>query len=145
MRKQGEGISVSSTLTVYFDGRFWVGIAERTSSGRIEAARYVFGAEPTSEEVYQLVRRHWTDLTFSTTVEEACEAPRVKNPKRRQREAAREAASARPSTKAQEALAQERERLKGMAAEKRVLHEREERRRRFELKQEKHKRKHRGH
>ena len=38
-------ISVSSTLTVYHDGQFWVGLAEHVEDGRYGAARIVFGAE----------------------------------------------------------------------------------------------------
>ena len=38
--------SVSSTLTVYHDGQFWVGLAEHVEDGRYGAARIVFGAEP---------------------------------------------------------------------------------------------------
>ena len=36
-------ISVSSTLTVYHDGQFWVGLAEHVEGGRYGAARIVFG------------------------------------------------------------------------------------------------------
>lgn len=39
-------ISVSSTLTVYHDGQFWVGLAKHVEGGRYGAARIVFGAEP---------------------------------------------------------------------------------------------------
>lgn len=39
-------ISVSSTLTVYHDGQFWVGLAEHVEVGRYGVARIVFGAEP---------------------------------------------------------------------------------------------------
>ena len=34
-------ISVSSTLTVYHDGQFWVGLAEHVEDGRYGAARIV--------------------------------------------------------------------------------------------------------
>ena len=44
-------ISVSSTLTVYHDGQFWVGLAEHVEGGRYGAARIVFGAEPSDEEI----------------------------------------------------------------------------------------------
>lgn len=49
--------SISTTLTVYFDGHFWVGIAERIDSERLEACRIVFGAEPSNEDIYQFVLR----------------------------------------------------------------------------------------
>ena len=44
-------ISVSSTLTVYHDGQFWVGLAEHVEGGRYGVARIVFGAEPSDEEI----------------------------------------------------------------------------------------------
>ena len=34
-------ISVSSTLTAYHDGQFWVGLAEHVEDGRYGAARIV--------------------------------------------------------------------------------------------------------
>ena len=48
-------ISVSSTLTVYHDGQFWVGLAEHVEDGRYGAARIVFGAEPSNEEILRFV------------------------------------------------------------------------------------------
>ena len=48
-------ISASSTLTVYHDGQFWVGLAEHVEDGRYGVARIVFGAEPSDEEILQFV------------------------------------------------------------------------------------------
>ena len=48
-------ISVSSTLTVYQNGQFWVGLAEHVENGRYGAARIVFGAEPSDEEILRFV------------------------------------------------------------------------------------------
>lgn len=48
-------ISVSSTLTVYHDGQFWVGLAEYVEDGRYGVARIVFGAEPSDEEILRFV------------------------------------------------------------------------------------------
>ena len=48
-------ISVSSTLTVYHDGQFWVGLAEHVEDGRYSIARIVFGAEPSDEEILRFV------------------------------------------------------------------------------------------
>ena len=48
-------ISVSSTLTVYHDGQFWVGLAERVEDGGYGVARIVFGAEPSDEEILRFV------------------------------------------------------------------------------------------
>ena len=75
-------ISVSSTLTVYHDGQFWVGLAEHVEDGRYGAARIVFGAEPSNEEILRFVVNKWAKLAFSG--DEPAEASRLaKNPKRR--------------------------------------------------------------
>ena len=100
MRREGASI----TFTVYFDGQFWVGIVERLEEGRLSAARVVFGAEPSDEEVFQFVLDRWGTLRFSPEVE-AERRREPGNPKRRQREAAKAAAKAAPSTKAQQAIA----------------------------------------
>lgn len=137
-------IRVSSTLTVYHDGQFWVGMFERAERGRLAACHVVFGAEPSNEEVQQLVCERWNRLRFSESI--AMDAmPKIAcNPKRRQRKAARELAQRGPSTKAQLAIAEEREasaqQHKTEARNKRE----QEKQRRFELRQEKRKQKHRG-
>lgn len=57
-------ISVSSTLTVYHDGQFWVGLAEHVEDGRYGVARIVFGAEPSDEEILRFVTSKWAKLAF---------------------------------------------------------------------------------
>ena len=56
---------VSSTLTVYHDGQFWVGVVEHVENGALCVARVVFGAEPSNEEIYTWVLRHWSTLRLS--------------------------------------------------------------------------------
>lgn len=71
-------ISVSCTLTVFHDGRFWVGVVQRIEDGRLFASRIVFGAEPSNEEIEQLVlSRAWDRLCFPDLYDAAsrmCEA-----------------------------------------------------------------------
>lgn len=81
-------ISVSSTLTVYHDGQFWVGLAEHVEDGRYGAARIVFGAEPSDEEILQFVVGKWEKLSFFGDKATETSKP-AKNPKRRAREAAK--------------------------------------------------------
>ena len=57
-------ISVSSTLTVFHNGQFWVGLAERVEEGRYGVARIVFGDEPTDEEILRFVASKWAKLSF---------------------------------------------------------------------------------
>ena len=75
-------ISVSSTLTVYHDGQFWVGLAEHVEDGRYGVARIVFGAEPSDEEILQLVVGKWEKLAFFGDDPTEANKP-AKNPKRR--------------------------------------------------------------
>ena len=136
-------ISVSSTLTLFHDGQFWVGVAEHVEDGRFGACRIVFGAEPSDEEVLQFVCDRWSSLAFQGNLEAA--PPKTsKNPKRRIREAAKEAARHGASTKSQLALSQSREALKEESKAKRTEAKRESERVRFEQKQAKRKQKKRG-
>jgi len=78
-------ISVSSALTVYHDGQFWVGLAEHVEDGRYGAARIVFGAEPSNEEILRFVVNKWAKLSFFGHDSTEASKP-AKNPKRRARE-----------------------------------------------------------
>lgn len=134
----------STTFTVYFDGQFWVGTVERIEEGGLSAARVVFGAEPSDEEIFQFVLERWDELRFSPEI--VAERKREPgNPKRRQREAANVAAQATPSTKAQQAIAKMREQEKAAAQKKSVTAKRESAARKRTLRAEKRKEKHRGH
>lgn len=64
MRREGASI----TFTVYFDGQFWVGMVERMEEGGLSAARVVFGAEPSDEEVFRFVLDRWGTLRSMTAV-----------------------------------------------------------------------------
>lgn len=77
-------ISVSSTLTVYHDGQFWVGLAEHVEDGRYGAARIVFGAEPSDEEILRFVVSKWAKLSLFGDKATETNKP-AKNPKRRAR------------------------------------------------------------
>lgn len=92
-------ISVSSTLTLYHDGQFWVGIVEHVEDGRLGIARIVFGAEPSDEEILEFIVNGWEKLSFYGNEEP--DKPKVaKNSKRRMREAANALSKPAMSTKA---------------------------------------------
>lgn len=139
-------IAISTTFTVYFDGQFWVGVAERIDGKDLEACRVVFGAEPSDEEIYRFVLRRWCRLSFSAPIEASSSSRKHPgNPKRRQCEAAKEAARARPSTKAQQALALEREERKLESRSRSSAKAEELARARYNRKRDKRRQKHRGH
>ena len=139
MRREGPSI----TFTVYFDRQFWVGTVERVEEGGLSAARVVFGAEPSEEEILKFILERWDTLRFSPEVE-AERRREPGNPKRRQREAAKAAAKAAPSTKAQQAMSAGYEARKDERKAASRQAKQEESERRFALKQQKRKQKHRG-
>ena len=137
-------ISVSSTLTVYHDGQFWVGLAEHVEGGGYGAARIVFGTEPSDEEILQFVVGKWEKLSFFDGKPAEASKP-AKNPKRRAREAAKALKQPAMSTKAQQALAAQREAMKRESAQARSQRRADEAEARFEQRKLKRKQKHRGH
>ena len=80
-------ISVSSTLTLFHDGQFWVGVIEHVEDDNFGITRIVFGAEPSKEEILQFVMEKWEKLSFYGN-KEPDKLKVAKNPKRRQREEA---------------------------------------------------------
>ena len=137
-------ISVSSTLTVYHDGQFWVGLAEHVEGGRYGVARIVFGAEPSDEEILHFVVGRWEKLSFFGDEPAETRKP-ARNPKRRAREAAKSLKQPAMGTKAQQALAAQREAMKRESAHARSRRRADEADARFEQRKLKRKQKHRGH
>ena len=137
-------ISVSFTLTVYHDGQFWVGLAEHVEGGKYGVARIVFGAEPSDEEILRFVVNKWAKLSFFGHDSTEASKP-AKNPKQRAREAAKALKRPAVSTKAQQALAAQREAMKRESAHARSQRRTDEAEARFEQRKLKRKQKHRGH
>ena len=133
-----------SRLTVYFDPPFWVGVYERVCDGALEAAKITFGAEPKDYQVYEFMLKHWSHLTFGPTVAVRGEVARVKNPKRLQRSIKAQLAAQGVSTKSQQALQLQREAHKTQRQTRSRQEKEAEKVRRYALRQEKRKEKHRG-
>ena len=137
-------ISVSSTLTVFHDGQFWVGLAEHVEDGRYGIARIVFGVEPSDEEILQFVRSKWAKLAFFGDVPAEGSKP-AKNPKRRAREVSKALKQPAMGTKAQQALASQLETMKRESVRVRSQRRADEAEARFEQRKLRCKQKHRGH
>lgn len=134
-------------LTIYFDGQFWVGVVEDELDGKLRAARWVFGPEPSDEEVLGFINQGMLELLSGVlpTVEVGKAAEHRPNPKRAAREAVREMSRTGISTKAQQALQMQREERK---KEKKLLsrNKRDAREElQYQMKRQKAKEKHRGH
>ncbi|MBQ9306786.1 MAG: YjdF family protein [Clostridia bacterium] len=132
------------TLTVFFDGQFWVGIFERIDKGKLTVARVVFGTEPKDQQVFEMVLHTFDQLHFSPPVEGAKMQAIAANPKRRQRQIARSREKG-VGTKSQQAMKLAQEEAKcARKMRTRQQHAAEEVRK-HELHVEKKKAKHRGH
>ncbi|MEF7656862.1 MULTISPECIES: YjdF family protein [Bacillus cereus group] len=133
-------------LTVYHDGQFFVGIITCKEKGKLYGARYIFGTEPSDEEVLIFVNgpmlAHFQH--FAKCGVEVKEKQRPKNIKRIIRQVAKEE-NVNRFTKAQEAISLSyelhKQEKKVQSKEKR---EAEKQRRRL-IKIQKAKQKHRGH
>ena len=136
--------SVESKLTIYFDDPFWVGVFEELDGDKLSVCRMVFGAEPTDAEIYDFILKHYYHLRFSAPVKAEIKQ-KADNPKRRQRNARKQLENTGLGTKSQQALQKQYEENKAQRKIKaRELRE-AEKRRQFELKQQKRREKHRGH
>ena len=131
-------------LTVFFEDPFWVGIFERIEKGKLSVCRVVFGSEPKDYEVWEFVLKKYHQLKFSPSVDVVVKKEAT-NPKRAQREARKQAATAGIGTKSQQALQMQREEnkleRKSVSREQREA----EKQRQFELKQLQKREKHKGH
>ena len=135
---------MKSSLTVFFEDPFWIGVFERTDEGKLTVCKVIFGAEPRDGDVWEFILQHYDKLLFSTAVETKIRQT-ADNPKRRLRNARKQTERSGVSTKSQEALQLQREERK---TERRQLG-REQReadiQHRFEMRQMKKKEKRRGH
>ena len=92
-----------STLTVFFEEPFWVGVYERMDGERYEVCKITFGAEPKDYEVWEFLRKNWSRLRFSPPMKGQRPEERRRNPKRRQREIRSKLQESGVGTKAQQA------------------------------------------
>ncbi len=106
----GVPVSISAHFTLYFDGRFWVGVLEHHERHRggdmigqeitVRAVRHVFGAEPSDVELYDFLLARSGELIDRATASPPAPASRSvgsssaprPNPKRAARQAALAAA-----------------------------------------------------
>ena len=135
---------MSVTILVYFDDPFYAILVERRENGRLSVARQVVGPEPSEIEVLEWVQKEFPRLRYSPAVEDAPRSPMAMNPKRRQRQAARETGGG-VGTRSQQALQLDRELRPAQRKNDRRERQEEEAERRFQLRQEKKKARRRGH
>lgn len=134
---------ISVTLRVFFEEPFWIGVIERMEKEKLTVCKITFGAEPKDYEVSQFFLENYFRLGFSPAVETAVKNAH-RNPKRMQREVQKQVKKTGIGTKSQQALKLQQEQLK---TERKVFNKEQrkaEQLRKFHLKQQKKKEKHRG-
>ena len=136
---------VRIVFTVFFEDPFWVGVWERECDARFSAAKATFGAQPSDAEVLAFVLTRYGELAFSEPEAGAFRPYAEKNPKRLQREAARAVSASGVGTKAQQALKSQYEAGKQAQKECSRAERLASEQRKFQLRQDKKKAKHRGH
>lgn len=135
---------VIGNVTVYFEEPFWVGVFERIENDRLSVCKVTFGAEPKKCELWSFLLRHYATLLFSEGV--LIEPKRrADNPKRRQRMVQQQMRHVGIGTRSQQALAAQRDAQKTERKAVTRAQKEAESERRFVLKQQKRKDKHRGH
>ena len=60
---------LQSSLTILFEAPFWIGLYERTDSGKYEVCKITFGSEPKDYEVYDFLLKNWHKLKFSPPIQ----------------------------------------------------------------------------
>ena len=97
-------------LTICFESPYWIGIVESEDDSCYQAAKHIFGAEPTDPEIGEFIRDHWNELSFTSDFQVEKTEGRKINHKRMQRLISKEiAAHSSRGTKAQQALSKQRE------------------------------------
>ncbi|MBP3805365.1 MAG: YjdF family protein [Oribacterium sp.] len=135
---------MSGKLTVYFEDPFWVGVFEKVSDEKLSVSKMTFGSEPKDNEVRNFILKHYSELKFSSAVEVKLKKT-ADNPKRRQRNAAKQLQNTGIGTKSQQALQKQREEMKVERIQNRKEMREADRQKQYDLKQQKKKEKHKGH
>jgi hypothetical protein len=98
---------VKASLTVFYNGQFWVALVEREDESGLRLARHVFGPEPGAAELKEWIATGYERLKFvpvSRADFGSLKPEKKVNPKRAKREAARQLSGTKARTRAQEAM-----------------------------------------
>ena len=116
---------------------------ERVEGKKLSVCKVTFGAEPKEYEIQAYILKNYYRLKFSPAVEVSIKK-QASNPKKVQREARKQTLVSGIGTRSQQAIQPQQEEMKTQRREKSRAEKKAELQRRFELKQQKRKRKHRG-
>jgi hypothetical protein len=137
----------SLKLTVLFNEPFWIGVFEKVENKEYTVCKVTFGEEPKDEEVLELIKSRFYKLKFSnpTKIETSKDSFKKINPKKLQRKIKEETESKGIGTKAQLAMKLQYEENKTERKKKSKEEKEKEAQRKFQLRQDKKMKKHKGH
>jgi hypothetical protein len=134
-----------TSLVVFFEDPFWVGLFEVNDEGQAKYCRVVFGSEPALPDVYALILWEFYKLKFTDSISTDTPLPLPPNPKRLNRQIRKELKSRAGISKSRDAI---KKSLEENAAVKKARNsdlEKAKQEKKRILKIEKKKEKHRGH
>lgn len=133
-------------FTVFFEDPFWIGIVEKSEGKKYSTSRVVFGPEPTSAVLHEYILDNYSNFKFTDAVEDEKKIYKeYSNPKRQQRQAAKDVKKNRGMKKAYDVMKQQYEEEKKERKKEKKEKKMESEREKLELKQKKRKQKKRGH
>ena len=133
-----------SSLTILFEAPFWIGLYERTDSGKYEVCKITFGSEPKDYEVYDYMMNNWNNLCFTKPIKSDDTKTHHINPKRLQREINKRIRFSSIGTKAQQALKLQHKLVKDERKVRKKETKKLEQETRYNLRKQKKKEKHKG-
>ncbi|MHD0398738.1 YjdF family protein [Staphylococcus simulans] len=133
-------------LTIFHDGQFFIGLIEYTENEKSVLAKYTFGTEPDKETILNFIDKKLLNLINKSKAEIKHKSSNKKiNPKRLQRQVAKEQKKKVITTQSQEALKKEQELKKKSSKKKNKQQKEAEKARKRRIKKQKAKEKHNGH
>ncbi|MBM6506313.1 MULTISPECIES: YjdF family protein [Staphylococcus] len=133
-------------LSIYHNGQFFVGLIEFKQGNKSKFVQHIFGKEPDDLEILNYIYNHLLNHLDDTETTILTKKKKVKiNPKRLQREVAKEQKQPKDITYAQLALKKEQELNKRKSKKNNKLQRDLTKKRKRKIKQIKAKEKHKGH
>lgn len=132
-------------MSIFHDGQFFIGLVEYREEGMVRFVKYTFGTEPNSAEVFNFIYSQLDTLINQTKVSIEKKKPKQVNPKRLQRQVAKEQKQPKTSTYAQQAIKKEQEIKKAQSKKRNKLKKDQTKARKRHLKVQKKKQKKKGH
>lgn len=135
---------IKINLQVLFEDPFWIGVFEKIYKDKISVSKVTFGAEPKDYEVEGFILKNYYKLNFSPEITLEKEINKKINPKRMQRKIKKQVADVSIGTKSQQALKLQHEQMKTERKVRKKEFSELEKKRLFQMKQQKKKEKHKG-